>query len=58
MTQRKQWVWKKAGDRLINGNIMVWDCMDWNGVGELAEVEGRIDADHYVDILGTSYCPA
>ena len=25
--------------------------MGWNGVGVLAEVEGRIDAKQYVDIL-------
>ena len=30
------------------GNIMVWRCMGWNGVGHLAEVEGRIDPDQYV----------
>ena len=59
----KQWVWKQAGEGLIerevqgtvkfgSGNIMVWGCMGWNGVGVLAEVEGRMDADQYVDILG------
>ena len=31
---------------------MVWGCMGWNGVGVLAEVEGRMDAKQYVDILG------
>jgi len=25
--------------------------MEWNGVGHLAEVEGRMDADQYVAIL-------
>ena len=30
---------------------MVWECMGWNGVGVLAEVEGRMDAKQYVDIL-------
>ena len=30
---------------------MVWGCMGWNGVGILAEVEGRMDAIQYVDIL-------
>jgi hypothetical protein len=59
----KQWVWKQVGEGLIErevqgtvkfggGNIMVWGCMGWNGVGQLAEVEGRMDADQYVDILG------
>jgi transposase len=65
----KQWVWKKAGDGLIErevqgtvkfggGNIMVWGCMGWNGVGELAEVEGRMDADQYVDILNNHLLPS
>ena len=30
---------------------MVWECMGWNGVEVLAEVEGRMDAKQYVDIL-------
>ena len=30
---------------------MVWGCMGWNGVGILAEVEGWMDDDLYVDIL-------
>ena len=57
-----QHVWKKAGkslsDRITQptvkhggGNIMVWGCMDWNGVGILAEIEGRMDSAQYVDIL-------
>jgi transposase len=47
----RQWVWKQKGEGLIErevqgtvkfggGNIMVWGCMGWNGVGHLAEVEG------------------
>src|SRR6266568_3899483 len=65
----KQWVWKKVGEGLIErevqgtvkfggGNIMVWGCMGWNGVGELAEVEGRMDADQYVDILDNHLLPS
>ena len=49
----RQWVWKKTGERLIErevqgtvkfggGNIMVWGCLGWVGVGRLAEVEGRL----------------
>ena len=30
---------------------MVWGCMGWNGVGIMAEVEGRMDAKQYMDIL-------
>jgi len=65
----KQWVWKKVGEGLIErevqgtvkfggGNIMVWGCMGWNGVGQLAEVEGRMNADQYVDILKNHLLPS
>ena len=30
---------------------MVWGCMGWNGVGKLAEVQGKMDAEKYCDIL-------
>ena len=32
-------------------SLMVWGCMGWNGLGILAEVEGRMDAEQYVSIL-------
>ena len=32
-------------------NLMVWGCMGWNGVGKLAEVQGKMDAEQYCDIL-------
>jgi DDE superfamily endonuclease/Transposase len=65
----KQWVWKQVGEGLIErevqgtlkfggGNIMVWGCMGWNGVGQLVEVEGRMDADQYVDILDNHLVPS
>lgn len=58
----KQYVWKKKGQPLLErevaptvkhggGNIMVWGCMSWNGVGTMVEVEGRMDAKQYVKIL-------
>ena len=31
---------------------MVWGCMGWNGVGMLIEVEGKMNADQYCQILG------
>ena len=57
-----QYVWKKKGEPLSErtttptvkfggGNLMVWECMGWNGVEVLAEVEGRMDASQYVNIL-------
>jgi len=65
----KVYVWKKKGgpltDREINGtlkfgggSLMVWGCMGWNGVGMLAEVEGRMDAEQYVDILNHHLLPS
>ena len=30
---------------------MVWGCMGWNGVGKLAEVVGKMNAEQYCDIL-------
>ena len=55
-------MWKKTGKPLQNmkvqktvefegGSLMVWGCMGWNGVGILAEVERRMDAEQYVFIL-------
>jgi hypothetical protein len=32
-------------------NLMVWGCMSWNGVGKLTEVEGKMDAVQYCEIL-------
>ena len=30
---------------------MVWGCMGWNGVGMLVEVQGKMNAEHYCEIL-------
>ena len=30
---------------------MVWGCMGWNGVGKLIEVQGKMNADQYCEIL-------
>ena len=65
----KQWVWKQVGQGLIDrevqgivkfggGNIMVWGCMGWEGVGRLAEVEGKMDANQYVSILEDNLLPS
>jgi len=37
---------------------MVWGCMGWNGVGMLAKVEGKMNAEQYVDISTTTCCLA
>jgi hypothetical protein len=30
---------------------MVWGCIGWDGVGHLVEVEGKMNAEQYVEIL-------
>ena len=31
---------------------MIWDCVEWNEVGILCQVEGRMNAEQYISILG------
>ena len=58
---RKQ-VWKEVeeqlNDRVVEGtvkfgggNVMVWDCMGWDGVVYATRIEGKMDADLYVSIM-------
>ena len=37
---------------------MIWECMDWNGVEILVEMEGWMDAEHYVSILEDKLRPS
>jgi len=57
-----KWAWKKSGeglsDRLVQGtvkfgggSVMVWGCMTWEGVGDAAKIDGRMDGDLYLQIL-------
>jgi transposase len=65
----RMYVWKKRGGPLQDkeiqgtvkfggGSLMVWGCMGWNGVGILAEVEGRMNAEQYVFILEDNLLPS
>jgi hypothetical protein len=58
----RKYVWKNVGeglnDRLVEGtvkfgggNLMMWGCMGWDGVGFATKIEGRMDAELYVEIL-------
>jgi transposase len=59
----KVYVWKARGEGVSDrtttptvkhgggNNLMVWGCMGWNGVGKLVEVEGKMDAQQYCEIL-------
>jgi DDE superfamily endonuclease len=56
-------VWKERGEPISDrtttptvkhgggNNLMVWGGMGWNGVGKLIEVEGKMDAEQYCEIL-------
>ena len=37
---------------------MVWGYLGWEGVGRLAEVEGKMNAEQYVDILENNLLPS
>jgi len=56
------WVYKDEGeelnDRLVKntvkfgrGNVMMWGCMMWEGVGYATRIEGKMDAELYTSIL-------
>lgn len=56
------YTWKRIGEPLTDrtttptvkhggGSVMVWGSMGWNGAGILTEVEGKMDAKQYVEIL-------
>ena len=57
-----KWAWKKQeeglSDRLVEGtlkfggrNLMMWGCMTWKGIGYATKIEGKMDAQLYVEIL-------
>lgn len=58
----RKWILKEVGeklnDRLVEGtqkfgggNVMMWGCMGWDGVGYATRIEGKMDAQLYVSIL-------
>ena len=58
----RTYVWIEAGeelsDRMVEGtvkfgggNLMMWGCMSWEGIGFACRIEGKMDADLYVSIL-------
>lgn len=60
--KRRLRVWRKSHEGLQDrhlqpsmkhggGNIMVWGCFSWFGIGNLALVHGIMTADGYIDIL-------
>jgi len=58
----RKYVWKDVGeglsDRLVEGtvkfgggNLMLWGCMGWDGVGYATKIEGKMDGELYKAIL-------
>ena len=58
----RKWVWKEVGEKLTDrqvegtlkfggGNVMMWGCMFWEGVGYATRIEGKMDAQLYCSIL-------
>ena len=58
----RKWVWKEAGEGLTDrqvegtvkfggGNLMMWGCMLWEGIGYATRIEGKMDAQLYCSIL-------
>ena len=58
----RKWAWKEAGEGLTDrqaegtlkfggGNVMMWSCMLWEGVGYATRIEGKMDAQLYCSIL-------
>ena len=55
-------MWKKTGEglssRLVEGtmkygggSLMLWGCFGWEGPGYAMKIEGKMDADIYVEIM-------
>ena len=62
----RKYVWKEEGeglsDRLVEGtvkfgggNLMMWGCMTWDGIGFATRIEGKMDAELYVQILDDEF---
>lgn len=58
----RKWCWKKSGAGVQphtvtptikhgGGSVMIWGCMSWKGVGNLARIEGKMDQWKYQEIL-------
>ena len=63
-----QYAWVRDGNSLPSsqlqptlkfggGNIMIWGCMTWAGVGKVAKIEGRMNTQQYICILESSLVP-
>ena len=37
--------------KFAGGSLMMWGCMAWEGIGYATKINGRMDADLYLQIL-------
>jgi len=65
----KQYCWVKPSDQIDprsvqptvkhgGGNIMVWGCITWSGIGFMCRIENIMDAAQYRTILDTCLMPS
>ena len=58
----RKWTWKKPGSALTDrhvegtlkfggGSLMMWGCMTAQGVGYACRIDGKMNAELYVNIL-------
>jgi len=38
------------------GSVMVWGCITSRGMGKIVFIEGRMNAQHYINVLASGYC--
>ena len=38
----------------VEGSVMVWECFSYFGVGKLVFIEGKMNAEYYVNILSNN----
>lgn len=58
----EHYVWRRKGEKLSKrlvqgtvkfggGSLMMWGCMGWDGPGYASMIEGRMDAETYVELM-------
>lgn len=66
-TDRRVYIWRKTGEEWEPGctdpppgqqlSVVIWGCITYNGTGTLCFVEGKINAEKYINIIDTTLWP-